>query len=115
MKIIIAGGRDFNEYELLKSSCDLLFRSYEDVEIVSGTARGADSLGERYANEIGYPIKRFSADWDKFKKAAGYIRNEQMAEYADCLVAFYDGRSKGTTHMLNIAQKHNLIIHIINY
>lgn len=115
MKIVIAGGRDFNDYELLKSSCDLLFKSYEDVEIVSGTARGADSLGEQYANEMGYSIKRFPADWDKFKKAAGYIRNEQMAEYADCLVAFYDGSSKGTTHMINLAQKHNLIIHIINY
>ena len=57
MKIVIAGGRDFNDYELLKSSCDLLFKSYEDVEIVSGTVRGADSLSEHYANPLGLLYK----------------------------------------------------------
>ena len=115
MKIIIAGSRNFNDYNLLKSSCDNLLTQFTNIEIVSGTARGADKLGERYAREKGYDIKQFPANWDKFGKSAGYIRNDEMAQYADMLIAFWDGTSKGTKHMIDLANKRNLKVEIVNY
>ena len=85
-----------------------------DIEIVSGTAKGADQLGEKYAKEKGYPVKQFPADWSK-GKSAGYVRNEEMAKYADALIAFWNGLSKGTGHMIDLAKKYKLKIRICNY
>jgi len=87
MKVIIAGGRTFDNYELLKDSCDKILSRQTNIEIVSGTAGGADKLGERYANEKGYVLHQFPANWDKHGKSAGYIRNELMAKFADGLIA----------------------------
>lgn len=116
MKLIIAGGRDFDDYDLLKDRIDFrLNGDYTNLEIVSGTARGADRLGERYAKENNIPIKRFPADWDKYGKSAGYIRNEQMAKYGTMLVAFWDGESRGTKHMIDLAKKYHLPIEIVRY
>ena len=115
MKVIIAGGRDFDNYEKLRSYCDYLLQNKDEIEIVSGCARGADKLGERYAEERGYPIKRFPADWGTHGKSAGYLRNEEMADYADALIAFWDGSSRGTQHMINIAEKESLEIRIYRY
>lgn len=115
MKIIIAGGRDFDNYDRLRSYCDHLLQNKTEIEIVSGTAKGADKLGERYAEERGYPVKRFVADWGTFGKKAGYLRNEDMAIYADALIAFWDGMSSGTQHMIRIAEKNNLEIRIYRY
>lgn len=114
MKVIIAGGRDFNDYDLLKLKCDTILKNQTNIEIVSGTARGADKLGEKYSQEKGYRVKLFPADWNLGKKA-GYIRNEQMAQYADSLIAFWDGQSKGTKHMIDLAKKYNLNVRVINY
>ena len=117
-KLIIAGGRDFRDYHLLCDKCDRLLahkRNTHKIIIVSGTARGADQLGERYAVEKGFPILRFPADWNKDGNAAGPIRNRQMAESADALVAFWDGKSAGTRNMICLALKHNLQIRIVNY
>ena len=115
MKVIIAGSRDFDDYELLRKYCDFYLQSQTEIEIVSGTARGADQLGERYAKERGYPVKQFPADWDKHGRSAGYIRNEEMAKYGDALIAFWNGNSKGTEHMINLAKQYNLKIRICNY
>lgn len=114
MKVIIAGGREFNNYELLRDSCDKILANQTEVEIVSGGARGADALGEKYAKEKNYPIKLFPADWSLGKKA-GYLRNQQMGDYADALIAFWDGQSKGTKHMIDIAKAKGLKLRIINY
>jgi len=114
MKVIIAGSRNFNDYNLLKSSCDNLLTQFTNIEIVSGTARGADKLGERYAREKGYDIKEFPANWDKFGKSAGYIRNDEMAKYADMLIAFWDGASKGTKHMIDLANKRGIKVIVID-
>lgn len=118
-KIIIAGGRDFSDYELLRSKCDLylknLISSNNDIEIVSGTANGADKLGEKYAMEKGFSIKRFPADWLNLGKRAGYLRNKQMAEYADFLIACWDGNSRGTGHMIDLAKANGLPVRIIKY
>jgi len=116
MKVIIAGSRDFNDYEFLCQKCDALLLNLETyIEIVSGTARGADALGEQYAIERGYPVKRFPADWDTYGKSAGYRRNEQMANYADALIAFWDGKSRGTKHMIDLSYQYKLQTAIIEY
>jgi hypothetical protein len=114
MKVIVAGGRNFDNYELLKLKCDYILSNQSSIEIVSGAANGADNLGERYAKERGYELKRFPADWS-LGKGAGYIRNEQMAKYADGLIAFWDGRSSGTEHMISLARKHGLKVKVIQY
>jgi hypothetical protein len=72
-------------------------------------------LGERYANEKGYRVKRFIPDWDGLGKKAGYLRNEQMAKYADALIAFWDGNSKGTKHMIDLGNKYGLKVKIYLY
>jgi hypothetical protein len=111
VKIIIAGSRTFSDYKLLKKVMDE-FREY-DPEIVSGCADGTDRLGERWANERGFPIKRFPADWNEYGKSAGHIRNAQMARYADTLVLFWDRVSKGSKSMLKIAKKNGLQIQVV--
>ena len=117
MRLIIAGGRDFNDYGLLKEKLDNLLRNKKDepIEIVSGKARGVDTLGERYAKEMGYSIKEFPADWETHGKSAGPIRNKEMGEYATHCVCFWDGKSKGTKNMIEISKKLGLELRIINY
>lgn len=115
MRVIIAGSRNYTNYLELVSFCDQVLSGTESIEIVSGTARGADSMGERYANERGYKISRFPADWNKYGKSAGYVRNKEMADYADGLIAFWDGQSKGTLHMINLAKEKSLMIRIYNF
>lgn len=115
MRVIIAGSRNFYDYERLKQSCDKILVNQTDIQIVSGTAKGADELGEKYANEKGYGLVLFSAQWDKYGKSAGYKRNVQMAENADALIAFWDEKSRGTKHMIDIANKLNLLVRIINF
>ena len=117
MKIIVAGGRDFTDYQLLKDKLKALIRELEtnDIEIVSGCARGADTWGSVFAKLHGHNVTEFPADWNKHGKKAGYLRNKEMAEYADILVAFWDGESKGTKHMIDLALKHKLETHIFIY
>ena len=115
MKVIIAGSRNFNDYKFLCEKCDKILSNQKDIEIVSGTANGADKLGETYATERGYKITRFPADWNKYGKAAGYMRNIQMAEYGDALIVFWDGKSKGTKHMIDLAKQYGLKVRIILY
>jgi len=101
MKIIITGGREFTDYALLKRKCDIYLSNIrEDIVIVSGMARGTDMLGVTYAVEKAYEILPFPANWDKYGKGAGFIRNKDMAKIADYAIAFWDGQSRGTCHMI---------------
>lgn len=112
-KVIIAGSREFNDFNFLKQKLDYLLQNVTDeIEIVSGCARGADLLGEQYAKERGYTIKKFPADWEKHKKAAGYIRNKEMGEYANACVVFWMNKSKGSQHMIDIAKSLNLKLRV---
>lgn len=115
LKVIVAGSRGFDNYELLQEKLDFYLRNHDDVEIVSGTARGADRLGERYAIARGLPLKKFSANWNKYGKKAGYLRNEQMVNYADACVVFWDGKSKGSKHTIDLAKKHGLKVRIVRF
>ena len=114
-KVIVAGTRTFDDYELLKSKLDFFLKNQTDVEIVSGTARGADALGERYAAERGLAVKQFPADWDRYGRSAGYRRNAEMAEYADAAVVFWDGKSKGSKHMIDLAKEKGLPVRVVLY
>ena len=117
-RIIIAGGRDFNNYELLCEKMDYLLQHVKEtkqVVIISGKARGADALGERYALEHGFSVQEFPAQWDKYGKSAGYKRNITMADNADAVVAFWDGVSKGTKHMIDTATARKLKLRVVRY
>ena len=115
MKVIIAGSRNFNDYKKLCKICDHLLQNQANIEIISGAAKGADQLGEKYASEKGYRIKKFPANWNKYGKSAGPKRNEEMANYADVLIAFWDGKSRGTKNMIELANKRKLNVLIFYY
>lgn len=100
MKVIIAGSRSIEEDWILVDHCVRL-SGYEITEVVSGGARGIDTSGEQFAIIRGIPFKRFPADWNSKGKSAGILRNIEMANYADALIAIWDGKSKGTLHMIN--------------
>jgi hypothetical protein len=100
MKVIIAGSRNIVAYPgLIRRAVEE--STFKVSEVVSGTARGIDRLGEIWALETNKPIRRFPADWDNLGKSAGFARNEQMADYADALIAVWDGQSNGTRHMIS--------------
>lgn len=119
MRVIVFGGREFNNYTLLKESLDIIFSNLnkDELVIISGTARGADELGERYAKENGIPVERFKPNWKGLGKAAGMIRNRDMAVKgkADAGVGFWDGKSTGTAGMIKIIKELNLELRVINY
>lgn len=138
VRIIIAGGRDFCNYDFLSRSVfdvlsDLAARNAysglgkfiagtpHKIEFISGTAAGADSLGEQLAAERRWKVHKFPADWETFGKRAGILRNEQMAKFAisddsyGVLIAFWDGKSRGTKHMIEIAKVYGLEVCIFYY
>lgn len=99
MKVIIAGSRDINDISTIAHA---FHRVHWNInEVVSGGAHGVDRLGETWAKEMSIPVTLFPADWDTHGKAAGHIRNRQMANYADALIAIWDGKSSGTLNMIN--------------
>lgn len=115
-RVIIAGGRGFDNYAYLEQTMDFLLQNIEDeIIIVCGEARGADALGKRYAEERGYQIRSFPPNWEKYGFGAGPIRNEDMAKYAHALVAFWDGQSRGTRQMIETARRYRLRIKIKRY
>jgi hypothetical protein len=113
MKIAIIGSRTFSDYDFL---CLLMKTINIDIdEIVSGGASGVDSLAEHYANENNIPIKIFKAEWNKYGKAAGFIRNKLIIEYADKVIAIWDGKSKGTKNSIDLATKQNKLWILKNF
>lgn len=131
-KVIIAGSRNFNNYTLLKSELDKLFS--EPFIVVSGGAKGADSLGEMYANEKGYLVERYLPKWNDltvsncvikynsygaYNALAGHNRNQEMLNAviknsdSGCVVAFWDGKSKGTENMIKISKNAGIIVYIV--
>ena len=113
-KVIIAGGREFKDYNVVDEVMNANF-DVGSLTIISGGARGADMLGQQFALRNDIPLLIFPADWGAHGKSAGYIRNIQMAEEADCLVAFWDGVSKGTAHMIKEAKRRDLRVEVIRY
>lgn len=106
MRVIVAGSRGVTgEAVVLQALRDAyLILGINPTTVVSGAARGVDSLGEAIARKHGLKIARRPADWNRYGNAAGYRRNKEMAAEADALVAVWDGASPGTRHMIAIAQ-----------
>ena len=116
LKCAIVGGRDFDDYDFMKKVLDERFDNLSFVEsIVSGGAKGVDTLAERYAKEIGRPMVVFKPDYKRYGRGAALVRNTQIIEYADVVYAFWDGRSNGTRDAINKAQKMGKILYVIKY
>ena len=103
MRVIIAGSRNFTEYNHVQDAVDMC--RWYIKEIVSGGARGIDTLAKDFAFNNIMDFKEFQADWNNLGTSAGFVRNCQMADYSDGLIAIWDGESKGTKHMINIMLK----------
>ncbi|SFH76130.1 Protein of unknown function [Pseudobutyrivibrio sp. OR37] len=120
-RIIIAGGRDFNNKVLFSEEVNKIVKELgiDNIEIISGHSSGADSLAELYAKKHNISLKIFPAEWKKYGKAAGPIRNKQMLDYSleeqSVLIAFWNGRSKGTRNMIERAKNEKTDIRIIHY
>lgn len=113
MKTIIAGSRDIEDLQIVLDAIEA--SGFEITEVVSGTARGVDTLGIDYAISVGLPYKKFPAKWTVdgiYRPQAGILRNIEMACYAEALIAIWDGVSKGTLHMINIAKKKGLKVYV---
>lgn len=110
MKVIIAGGRDVTNYAHVEAAAKE--SGFDITEVVSGCARGADTLGEQWATRNNVALKKFPADWDNQGKKAGHVRNCQMGDYADALIALWDGESRGTKHMIDYATKKGLKVFV---
>ena len=113
MRVIVAGGRDFNDYDGLCKKLDYYFANINPI-VICGEARGADALGKRYATEHGYPVESYPADWSQ-GKGAGFLRNIEMSKVADAAVCFWDGQSKGTKHMIDIMTELDKPVKIVKY
>jgi hypothetical protein len=120
--IIVAGSRTFTDYNIAKSVLTNFISTgnINSPTIISGMANGADMLGYNFAKEFDLQIKEYPADWNTYQNRAGYIRNEQMAKYASengkgILIAFWDGESNGTKHMIELAKKYKLEVHVFDF
>lgn len=117
---LVVGSRTFDDYDILKNEMDAYLADTKDVVIVSGGAKGADSLAERYAKEKGYSVEVFKADWKRYGRAAGPIRNEEMqkfiSQFSDRVcIAFWDGKSKGTQSNFNLARRYKNPLKIVKF
>ena len=106
VRLAVVGSRTFRDYAFLRN----VLGQFRIAEIISGGARGADSLAERYAHERGLPIRVFPADWDTHGKAAGFLRNRTIVAAADEVAAFWDGRSRGTEHTIGLARTSGKVV-----
>lgn len=115
-KVIIAGSISVKENDPnLFVKVSRILQTIDYVEIVSGTCKGGDKFGEWFAEQCSIPVTKFPANWSEYGKRAGYIRNKQMAEYATHLIAIWDGKSKGTKHMIDLANAIGMPVRVIRY
>lgn len=117
MNLIIAGSRGFNDYaELDRVLRELgVYDKRKSVTIISGGARGADTLGQQWASEHDIPVIIMPARWDLYGKSAGYRRNVEMAKQATHALVCWDGQSKGSQHMIDIAKDRGLKLYTFLY
>ena len=120
MRVIIAGGRDFTNVNVMAETLNNLqdvdhVIEIEKLTLICGMARGADLTAYKLFSEVGLPVKMYPADWDQYGKSAGYIRNNKMADVADMLIAFWDGESRGTAHMINTMKQQHKPVFVFYY
>ena len=105
MKIAVIGSRDFEDYALLESKLNTL----ENItSIISGGAKGADSLAEQYASQHNIDVVVIKPDWKRYNRGAGLVRNKQIVDMADLVVAFWNGKSKGTLDVIEYSKKQDV-------
>lgn len=114
MKTIIAGSRSATYQDVAAALLHCSFTN-DITEVISGCAKGADTHGEAFAATIGVPVVKFPADCNKHGKSAGIKRNIQMAEYADALIAIWDGDSRGTANMIQLAKNKGIPVFVYNF
>lgn len=117
-KLVIAGSRGFTDKALMVDRLQALEELglvNENTTLVCGMARGADMLGHQVFKDAGLKIIEMPADWETFGKSAGYRRNAEMAEIADLALVFWDGKSPGTKHMIDIMEKLNKPVYLVKY
>ena len=117
---LIVGSRDFDDFDLLIKECDRLLSNYDEITVVSGGARGADALAKKYAEINNFKYVEFPAKWEIYGKLAGYRRNEQMHKFIAQfehrgVIAFWDGKSKGTAHNFKLCKRFNNQLRIIHF
>lgn len=118
MRVLVCGGRDFDDLDMFNEVMDKLYVELgylDDLTIIHGAARGADTFAGNWAKSGGFYIEEYPADWEKHGKAAGYIRNAQMLEEGkpDLVIAFPGG--KGTAMMIDLARKAGVEVREITY
>lgn len=113
MKLAVIGSRNFNNKECLYKHLTQFNSQCPISEIVSGGAKGADSLGFDWAVNHNIPTKIFKPDWAKYGKGAGFIRNKDIINNSEYVIAFWDGISKGTKNSIDLAKKLNKELKII--
>ena len=119
-RVIIAGGRDFDDYVYMSTKLNELFNdpntfNNKAIKVISGMAKGADTLGIRYADEHKLTKILFPANWKEYPRIAGFLRNNDMLSVATHLIAFWDGKSNGTKHMIEIAQMKGISVWVFEY
>ncbi len=114
-RVIVAGSRRVLDSQLVFEKLDILLARLvgPHLEIVSGLAAGPDSLGKEWAGQNGVATALFPADWKRFGKKAGFIRNQDMSWYGTHLVAFWDGQSSGTLNMIETAKRDGLTVRVV--
>jgi len=110
MKTILAGSRSINNLRELNEA--IRASGFAITEVVSGEAAGVDRLGVWWAGQHSVPVVRFRPDWRRYGKQAGFLRNAEMANYADALVVVWNGRSAGTKHMIDLAREKGLKVYV---
>lgn len=118
IKLLIAGGRDFTDAKLMWDYIQQMLDQKiigEDCALVCGNARGADSIGHYLFSACGNEIHNFPADWKKHGLSAGYRRNAEMGNFCDMALIFWDGKSKGTKHMIDYMEKLGKPYHVVSY
>lgn len=125
IRVIVAGTRSFTDYALAREKLDRIILGLQEdfpckrIVIITGDANGADQSGNRYAYDRGYTLRKFPAEWRKYGRAAGPIRNAQMMDFAKethpVLVAFWDGKSRGTKNMIDTAKREGASVYVIYY
>lgn len=115
MKLAIVGSRSYNNFnDLTNEIYNIEINGFPLDEIISGGAKGTDSMAKCYALERNIPIIEFLAEWDKYGKSAGYKRNVHIVDACDKLIAFWDGQSKGTKHSIDLAEKAGKLLKVIS-
>lgn len=113
-RVVVCGSRYFNDLKFIYEKLDFyLSNQIKNVEIVQGDFDGPDRISQMYAHDRELLLTTFHAEWGKYGKRAGPIRNEEMARYSIACIAFWDGKSRGTLSMINFAKQYNLKLKII--